>query len=99
MRTHELEKCDVMIHFNCDPKVAFKRICEDPDADKFETLEYIEKQAQSTKAVYDALIKGNEPAFESFRDCVNIYIDTTYLSMDGTFDILIEELRNRKIID
>lgn len=99
MRTQELEKCDVMIHFNCDPKVAFWRICEDPDADKFETLEYIEKQAQSTKAVYDALIAGTEPAFESFKGCKNIYIDTTHLSVDGTFDILIEELRKRGIID
>lgn len=99
MRTHELEKCDVMIHFNCNPNVAFRRICEDPDADKFETLEYIEKQAKSTKAVYDALVEGTEKAFESFRGCENIYIDTTHLSTDGTFEILIEELRKRGIID
>ena len=99
MRTEELEKCDVMIHFNCDPKVAFQRICEDPDADKFETLEYIEMQAKSTKAVYDALVAGTEPAFAAFKDCVNIYIDTTYLSPEGTFNILIDELRKRNIID
>ena len=99
MRTSELQKCDVMIHFNADPKVAFRRICDDPDADKFETLEYIEKQAQSTKDVYEALIRGTEPAFESFKGCTNIYIDTTELSTDGTFDILVTKLKSLNIID
>lgn len=99
MRTNELEKCDVMIHFNCDPNVAFQRICDDPDADKFETLEYIEKQAKSTKDVYDALIAGSEPSFEAFKDCINIYIDTTHLSMDGTYKFLLKKLRDLKIIE
>ena len=99
MRTEELQKCDVMIHFNCDPEVAFRRICEDPEADKFETREYIEKQAKSTKEVYDALVAGNVPALESFKGVTNIYIDTTHLSMDGTFDKLVRELRERGIIE
>lgn len=98
MRTEELQKCDVMIHFNADPEVAFRRICDDPDADKFETLEYIEKQSESTKAVYDALVEGKEPAFQSFKGCINIYIDTTELSTDGTFDILLAKLRELNII-
>ena len=34
MRTYELERCDVMIHLNADPQVAFERIKDDPDADK-----------------------------------------------------------------
>lgn len=99
MRTSELEKCDVMIHFNCDPRVAFQRICEDPEADKFETLEYIKMQAKSTKDVYDALVAGTEPAFDAFKGCTNIYVDTTHLSMDGTFKYLINKLRELNIID
>ena len=99
MRTSELQKCDVMIHFNAKPEVAFKRICNDPDADKFETLEYITKQAESTKAVYDALMAGSEPAFKSFEGVTNLYIDTTELSTDGTFDILLMKLRELGIIE
>lgn len=99
MRTEELQKCDVMIHFNADPKIAFKRICDDPDADKFETLEYIEMQAKSTKDVYDALVAGTEPSFKCFNGCINIYIDTTYRSTDETFYELIQQLKNLNIIE
>ena len=42
-RTEELAKCDCIIHLNASPEVAFERIKNDPDADKFETLEYIQK--------------------------------------------------------
>ena len=52
MRTKDLEKCDVMIHFNCDPEVAFRRICDDPHADKFETLEYIKQQLPLNSTKY-----------------------------------------------
>lgn len=99
MHTSELQKCDVMIHFNADPNVAFRRICNDPDADKFETLEYIRKQAKSTKAVYDALVAGTEPSFESFKDCINIYIDTTLMTPEEVFYSLIGQLRDLGIID
>lgn len=87
-----------MIHLNADPEVAFNRIKDDPDADKFETLEYIRKQSYETKRGYEELLKGNK-SLKSFETAENIFIDTTYLSTDETYEIALKELTNRGIID
>ena len=97
-KTKDLAKCDVMIHLNADPEVAFNRIKDDPDADKFETLEYIRKQSYETKRGYEELLKGNK-SLKSFETAENIFIDTTYLSTDETYEIALKELINRGIID
>lgn len=79
-----LERCDVMIHLNADPQVAFERIKDDPDADKFETIEYVKKQAEATKRAYEELKREN-PALSAFKGIPNVYIDTTNLTTDETF--------------
>lgn len=96
-KTWELERCSVMIHLNADPVVAFNRIKDDPDADKFETLEYIKKQAKSTKKAYDSLI-NEDPALSAFKGIPNIYIDTTKLTCQETFEIALKELKNLSLI-
>ena len=97
MRTYELERCDVMIHLNADPQVAFERIKDDPDADKFETIEYVKKQAEATKRAYEELQKGN-PALSAFKGIPNVYIDTTNLTTYETFQIALGELKKLAII-
>ena len=97
-RTWELERCDVMIHLNADPKVAFDRIKDDPDADKFETLDYINYQAKATRKAYEELEKGN-PGLSSFKGIPNIYIDTTNLTTEETFNVALAELRKLALID
>lgn len=97
MRTYDLERCQVMIHLNADPTVAFNRIKDDPDADKFETLEYIQQQAEATKKAYDELIKNNVE-LSAFRGIPNIYIDTTNLTTEQTFDKALKELKKLAII-
>lgn len=97
-RTWELQRCDVMIHLNADPAVAFDRIKNDPDADKFETLEYIKHQAKATEKAYKELISGN-PAMSAFKGIPNIYIDTTNISVEETYKKAIEELKRLSIID
>lgn len=97
-RTYELERCDVMIHLNADPNIAFERIKDDPEADKFETIEYIKRQAAATRKAYDELMKEN-PALSAFKGIPNIYIDTTNLTTQETFEKAIQELKNRAIID
>lgn len=97
MRTYELERCDVMIHLNADPQVAFERIKDDPDADKFETIEYVKKQAEATRRAYEELQKAN-PALSAFKGIPNVYIDTTNLTTDETFQIALGELKKLAII-
>lgn len=97
LKTEELQKCDVMIHLNADPKVAFDRIKDDPDGDKFETLEYIEKQAIATKRAYEELVNKN-PNLNAFFGTQNIYVDTTYITCEQTYKIVLKELFERGII-
>ena len=97
-RTWELERCQVMIHLNADPSVAFERIKNDPDADKFETLDYIKNQAKATKRAYEQLVEGH-PDLSAFKGIPNIYIDTTNISCEETFEIALKELKERAIID
>lgn len=86
-----------MIHLNANPVVAFNRIKNDPDADKFETLEYIRKQAESTKKAYDSLL-NEDPALSAFKGIPNIYIDTTNLTCQETFEIALKELKKLALI-
>ena len=87
-----------MIHLNADPVVAFERIKNDPDADKFETLEYIKNQAKATEKVYHELLKGN-PDLSAFKGIPNIYIDTTNITCEETFEITLEKLKDLSLID
>lgn len=91
-RINDLEKCDVLIHLNADPKVAYDRIKNDPNGDKFETQEFIFKQAQATQTVFQELEKGNIPYFESFNNIPQVYIDTTNITCEETFKRTLEFL-------
>lgn len=90
----DLPKCDIMIHLVAEASVAYQRICDDPDADKFEYPEYIAVQERETRKAYANVIKGTDPALSSFKDCVNIYIDTTQMTTDEVFETVIKKLEN-----
>lgn len=98
LRTHELTKCDVMIHLNADPEIAFKRIQDDPDADKFETIDYIIEQAEATEKAYKELVKGDNENLKAFKGIPNIYINTSYLTCEETFQKAVEELEKLEIL-
>ncbi|MBR3002133.1 MAG: hypothetical protein IKF38_00975 [Clostridia bacterium] len=97
MRTSELARCDVMIHLNADPNVAFDRIKEDPDADKYEIPEYIKKQAIETALAYSEL-QAENPAFAAFRNIPNVFIDTTRMTTQETFERALQELKRLSLI-
>lgn len=99
MRTNELERCDVMIHLNAQPDVAFDRIKEDPNADKFEIPEYIKRQAFETSEAYYQLRDEENPALSAFRNIPNIYIDTSELTTQQTFLTAVRELKELTLID
>ena len=99
MRTNELERCDVMIHLNAQPDIAFERIKNDPDADKYEIPEYIRKQATETTNAYKALLDGNNPDMAAFKNIPNIFIDTTQLTTYETYQRALQELKSLTLID
>ena len=73
-------------------ELAFNRIKDDPDADKFETLEYIRIQEFQTRRAYEELINHNKE-LRYFFDCINIFVDTTDLTTDETFEEVLKQLR------
>lgn len=92
-RLHELEKCDILIHLNADYKVAYDRIKNDPKGDKFETLEHMKVQHDETRKAYEELVEGVNPLFAPFASTKNVYIDTTDICCEKTFEIAIEKLK------
>lgn len=94
----DLPKCDVIIHLVADYKVAHRRISDDPDADKFEYPEFMQKQEIETRKAYAEVIKGDNPNLVSFKDTVHVFVDTTSLTTEQTFNRVLELLRAKNII-
>lgn len=81
----DLPKCDVMFHMVCEASVSYSRICDDPDADKFEYPAYIAKQERETHRAY-AEVVGKNPDLVHFRNAKNFYLDTTQMSIEEVFE-------------
>lgn len=94
----DLPKCDIMIHMVCEARTAYSRICNDPDADKFEYPAYIDKQERETRRAYAEVISDTNPDLEHFKDCQNLYIDTTQMSIDEVFDFVKKKLEDSKLL-
>ena len=84
--------CNIRAHFNADPKVAYYRICDDPLGDKFETSDYMKRQYEETLNLHRALI-SEDPELESFSEEVQLYLDTTKLTLEETFEKFLRQLR------
>ena len=88
---NELDTCEVLIHLNAHPEVAYQRIKNDKNADKYEYPEYIKKQFIETKKAFVEIKKKNRYLCQ-YSKSINIYVDTTNLTTDETFEIVLEEL-------
>ena len=84
----DLPKCDIMIHMVAEARIAYARISDDPDADKFEYPEYIGKQERETRRAYSEIISGSNSDLEHFKSCINIYVDTTQMTPEEVFDLV-----------
>ncbi len=92
LRPYDLERCTIMIHLNARAEIAYARICDDPDADKFETLDYIKEQEKATLRGYKEVTGGKNPHLRAFKGILNVYIDTSELTTEETFKIVLAKL-------
>ena len=88
-----LPKVDIMIHLVAVADVAYQRIRDDPDADKFEFPSYIRKQEQATRNGYYNLV-NHHPDLSAFANAKNLLIDTTHISTQETYEKAIEFLNS-----
>lgn len=91
-RVSDLPRTDIMIHMVAEASVAYQRICDDPDADKFEYPEYMDKQERETRKAYSNVVNGTDPALATFRDSTNIYVDTTQMTCEEVFETVSKKL-------
>ena len=92
-RFQDLPKADIMIHLVADAKIAYDRIKDDPDADKFEYLKYIVKQEKMTRQAYEDLM-NEDPGMYPLFGAKNILIDTTEITIAETFKKAIDFLES-----
>lgn len=90
----DLPKCQLMIHLCADSNIAYNRIKDDPDADKFETSSYMRRQEEETRRGYRELTQDQNPDLSAFLGIQNFFIDTTELSPDETFSLAKRRLQN-----
>lgn len=90
-RINDLPKCQIIIHLVAEAETAYARIKDDEDADKFEYIEYIRKQERETRRAYYEVTHGNRD-LEHFANAVHIYVDTTQMSTDETFEYVKKRL-------
>ena len=81
----DLPKCTVMIHLCADSTVAYNRIKDDVDADKFETPAYMRRQEEETRRGFRVLTQEDNADLSAFDGIKNFFIDTTELTSDEVF--------------
>jgi thymidylate kinase len=87
----DLVKPEIAVHLNARADVAWGRIKDDKNADKFETPAYLEKQSWATEQVYKDIMGGHK-ALKNWATVRHIYLDTTKLSMRDTHEIVRGEI-------
>ena len=95
-RPERLAKFDVYIHMNCDAKVAWERVAEDEGKDRYEYPEYFERQVENTKKLYQDIIKGSVKELGFLNSAKHVYIDTTNLTIQQTFEKAMKEIKKKK---
>jgi len=84
-QVEDLPKCTVMIHLCADSTVAYNRIKDDVDADKFETPAYMRRQEEETRRGFRVLTQEDNADLSAFSGIKNYFIDTTELTSEEVF--------------
>ncbi len=95
LKPDAFEKPTISIYLVADPKIAYDRIKDDPNQDKFETHTFMKSQYLETMAFYK-LINKNKLLKKLFPE-PRYLIDTTNLTPKETFDLVIKILSKHKI--
>lgn len=82
----DMPKCTIMIHLVCDAQTAYLRICNDPEADKFEYPAYMTKQERETRRAFTEVSSETNQDLEHFKGTVNFYVDTTQMTIQEVFE-------------
>lgn len=82
--TADLERASAIVYLVAKPEVAYKRVRNDPDADKYETLSFMRTQYRVTLEFYNAVLSGL-PVLAPFTGIPATLIDTTRLGEERVF--------------
>ena len=96
-RTSDLPRADIIVHMVAEAKTAYSRICNDPDADKFECPAYMRKQEVETRRAYAECIAGNNTDLEPFNSALHLYVDSTQMTTNEVYNQVKRQLN--KIIE
>lgn len=88
----DLPKCTIMVHLCSDSTVAYNRIKDDPDADKFETVAYMRRQEEETRRGFRELTQEENTDLSAFWGVKNFFLDTTELTPDETYSLVSKRL-------
>lgn len=91
-RIADLPRADVLIHMVAEVKTAYARVCDDPDADKFEYPAYMRKQEIETRRAYAEVTAGTNTDLEPFNYAKHLYVDSTQMTTDEVFEFVKNKL-------
>jgi thymidylate kinase len=80
----ELERPTAIIYLVADPEIAFERIRQDPDRDKYETLEFMRVQHRETLRFYQA-VADRLPVLAPFFGIPTVLINTSQKEGEAVF--------------
>lgn len=92
-KPERLAKFDVYIHMNCEAKVAWERVAKDEGKDRYEYPEYFERQVKNTEKLYQDIMSKKYEELSFLSTAKHIYIDTTNLTIEQTFEKALTELK------
>lgn len=96
-RVSELPPTDVMVHMVAEAKIAYERISNDPDADKFEYPSYMKRQEIETRRAYAEITSEQNSDLQMFSKAQHLYIDTTQMSTDEVFHLVKNKLEKLQL--
>lgn len=91
LQSLELERPSAQIFLVSDPAIAFERIRNDPDRDKYETAYFLVIQYTETLRFFDELL-SNHPDLKSFGGIPTILIDTSIKTPEQVYDVALDFL-------
>ena len=96
-KPERLIKFDDYICLNCDGKVAWERIKNDDNKDRYEYPEFLDKQSKQTEKLYEDITKNKDSSLDFLRKSNHYYLDTTDKTINQTFEWALSVLKKNKL--